>query len=201
MPYLPTSQAYLEQSALLLEAYPETVRLFTLQSDSTRPTPRQTIFTYRTSHNIKTKSNLTTTQRITTKYSFPTERPAQQLKRKKSQAKKEEKQSNSTEQPEPTAPVASLVLKTYHAPTGICLKYQTNKLQEVGRLMTGLGKLAGGADVASLGLSGPGVAGDVEMADGEDTAGVVAQGAGAAATPAGGKTGGKGKKKGGKGKR
>ncbi|KAJ5279475.1 hypothetical protein N7478_004847 [Penicillium angulare] len=164
MPYLPTSQAFLEQSALLLEAYPDT--------------------------------------RITTKYSFPTERPAQQLKRKKSQAKKEAKgNANSTEPgSEPTAPVASLVLKTYHPSTGICLKYQTNKLQEVGRLMTGLGKLAGGADVASLGLSGPGNAGDVEMGDAEDTAGAVAQGA--AATPAaGGKTAGKGKKKGGKGKR
>lgn len=74
--------------------------------------------------------------------------------------------------------------------------------------MTGLGKLAAGADVASLGLSGPGpvpTAGtDVEMVDAPPTPAaateenVAAQGK---STGAGGAGGGKGKKKGGKGKR
>ncbi|KAJ5945776.1 hypothetical protein N7454_002615 [Penicillium verhagenii] len=160
MPYLPTTQAFLEQSALLLEAYPESTR-------------------------------------ITTKYSFPTERRAQQHKRQKSLAKK---QSNptSTQAPAdstPTTPIASLTLKTYNPATGVCLKYRTNKLQEVSRLITALGKLAGGADVASLGLSGPGA--DVEMVDAPAVEEEVVQGTAKAA----GGAGGKGKKKGGKGKR
>ncbi|OQE27398.1 hypothetical protein PENSTE_c004G06916 [Penicillium steckii] len=128
MTYLETSQAYLEQSAQLLQAYPETTR-------------------------------------ITTKYNFPTERPAQVLKRTKSQSKLQPTKPPSTEPP--TAPIASLTLKTFNPESGITIQYRTNKLQEVGRLMTGLGKLAAGADVASLGLSAPGVAGaaDVEMTD------------------------------------
>lgn len=58
--------------------------------------------------------------------------------------------------------------------------------------MTSLGKLAGGADVAALGLSGP--AADVEMVD---VAAVPVEEVQAAKSGAGGK----GKKKGGKGKR
>ncbi|KAJ5802913.1 Signal recognition particle SRP9 subunit [Penicillium pulvis] len=159
MPYLPTTQAFLEQSALLLEAYPETTR-------------------------------------ITTKYSFPTERRAQQHKREKSLAKKQASSTTETAPTEstPTAPIASLTLKTYNPATGVCLKYRTNKLQEVSRLMTGLGKLAGGADVASLGLSGPGA--DVEMVDAPAAEEEVVQ-TQSGKVPAGGK----GKKKGGKGKR
>ena len=80
--------------------------------------------------------------------------------------------------------------------------------------MTGLGKLAGGADVASLGLSVPGVAGagDVEMVDApaaENAAGSPAPAPAPASVSAtaqnqqqsGGKNQGKGKKKGGKGRR
>lgn len=71
--------------------------------------------------------------------------------------------------------------------------------------MTGLGKLAGGADVASLGLSGPAAAGDVEMVDvgGEEAVPPVvpAQGKGQQAQAQGQGQGGKGKKKSGKGKR
>ncbi|CAI7675538.1 hypothetical protein N7533_003069 [Penicillium manginii] len=152
MTYLETSQAYLEQSAQLLEAYPETTR-------------------------------------ITTKYNFPTERPAQVLKRTKSQAKSNKPAPTSSE---PAAPIASLTLKTYNPESGITVQYRTNKLQEVGRLMTGLGKLAAGADVASLGLSAPGA--DVEMTDAPE------EGAGSAPAPApaavkGPAQGGKGKKK------
>lgn len=76
------------------------------------------------------------------------------------------------------------------------IKYQTNKAQEVGRLMTSLGKLAAGADVAALGLSGP--AGDVEMVD---VGAVPAVEEGQAQGQTGKGAGGKGKKKGGKGKR
>lgn len=71
--------------------------------------------------------------------------------------------------------------------------------------MTGLGKLAGGADVASLGLSGP-AGGDVEMVDvgAEEavTPAVSAQGKGQGQAQGQGQgQGGKGKKKSGKGKR
>ncbi|KAJ5408862.1 hypothetical protein N7509_002745 [Penicillium cosmopolitanum] len=154
MTYLETSQAYLEQSAQLLEAYPETTR-------------------------------------ITTKYNFPTERPAQVLKRTKSQAKSNKPASTSTEPP--TAPIASLTLRTYNPESGITIQYRTNKLQEVGRLMTGLGKLAAGADVASLGLSAPAGA-DIEMTDAPEEA----AGSAPAPVPAAAKgqaQGGKGKKK------
>lgn len=73
--------------------------------------------------------------------------------------------------------------------------------------MMSLGKLAGGADVASLGLSAA-TGGDVEMVDAPDEtapAPATAPAAGAGARQQGGKSQGqgqgKGKKKGGKGKR
>jgi hypothetical protein len=76
------------------------------------------------------------------------------------------------------------------------LQYRTNKAQEVSRLITSLGKLAAGADVAGLGLSAavPAVA-DVEMVDApvEEVPAVKQQ-------QQQGQNG-KGKKKGGKGKR
>ncbi|KAB8234869.1 hypothetical protein ETB97_006365 [Aspergillus alliaceus] len=153
MPYLPTTQAYLEQSALLLEAYP---------SDT----------------------------RITTKYSFPSQRPSSQNSKPKD-----------TESTPPAPPVATLTLKTYNPASGICLKYRTNKAAEVGRLITSLGKLAGGANVAALGLgnAAPAVQGDVEMTDAPEDGAAVAAAAAAAKTE--GNKGVKGKKKGGKGKR
>ncbi|CAI7574096.1 unnamed protein product [Penicillium bialowiezense] len=147
MPYLPTSQAFLEQSAELLQAYPAT--------------------------------------RIVTKYNFPTTRPGNVKRIQKSQAKKTE----ST----PSAPIATLTLKTFNPATGICLQYRTNKAQEVSRLITSLGKLAAGADVAGLGLSAPAPA-DVEMVDAPAVEEPKQQQQQQA-------QGGKGKKKGGKGKR
>lgn len=102
-------------------------------------------------------------------------------------------------------------MKTYNPAAGICLQYRTNKAAEVGRLITSLGKLAGGADVAALGLgaapataAAAGTAGDVEMTD----APVAAEEGSAAAQTAGqaegkpdaGAKGGKSKRKG-KGKR
>ena len=44
-------------------------------------------------------------------------------------------------------PPATLTFKTYETTAGICLKYRTTKSAEVGRLMTGLGKLARGENV------------------------------------------------------
>lgn len=168
---------------------------------------------------IKKKANAK--QRITTKYSFPSQRPsalnkkAQSQKRQEQKKKQQQSQNESdpssqstsalTQQQEttttPATPVASLTLKTYSPATGICLKYRTNKAAEVGRLITSLGKLAAGADVAGLGLSSAapaaGAGGDVEMTD----APPASEDAAAAGKADTGAKGGKGKKKGGKGKR
>lgn len=84
--------------------------------------------------------------------------------------------------------------------TGICLKYKTNKAAEVGRLISGLGKLGAGVKITSA-TEEPVAAtttAEVEMTE----APVQGQAAAAAATPAttsGG--GGGGKKKKGKGKK
>ncbi|CAI7608319.1 unnamed protein product [Penicillium discolor] len=163
MPYLPTSQAYLEQSAQLLQAYPDTTR-------------------------------------IVTKYSFPTNRRGNIIRAHKSQVRKDAAKTTdapSTTPAQPPTAIATLTLKTFNPTTGICLHYRTNKAQEVSRLITSLGKLAAGADVAGLGLSAAVPAGgaDVEMVDAPAPVEV---------TPAAGKAQGqsaKGKKKGGKGKR
>ncbi|KAJ5246173.1 Signal recognition particle SRP9 subunit [Penicillium chermesinum] len=146
MPYLSTSQAFLEQSAQLLQAYPDSVRAKALQTPTAHPATRNPPHR----HNAM----------------IPHSKP------------------------------------TYNPSTGITLHYRTNKQQEVGRIITTLGKLAAGADVAGLGLGAPGApAGDVEMVD----AGAEEVPAAPAQAQAGKQQqqqqGGKGKKKGGKGKR
>lgn len=78
------------------------------------------------------------TTRITTKYSQP--RKPKANKDKPSEAEKTE-DAPSRPRREPSA---TLTLKTYHPESGICLKYATDKAAEVGRLMTGLGRLAKG---------------------------------------------------------
>lgn len=75
------------------------------------------------------------TARITTKYSLPTgpkEQPANTT---------ETENGATRERKEPSA---TLTVKVFHPATGICLKYQTDKAQEVGRLITSLGRLARG---------------------------------------------------------
>lgn len=198
MAYLPSSQAFLEQSCLLLEAYPDTTR-------------------------------------ITTKYSFPTAKSQEKRSSSKSNTKSETQLQNESpdttqqqqQQPQPQQSVATLTLKTFNPATGICLKYRTDKIAEVGRLITGLGKLAGGANIAELGLSGAGAGAsaaptpavaaaaaatagstaDVDMVDAPavqeegGAAPAAAVAAATAATASAGGKGGKSKKKGGKGKR
>ncbi|KAJ6144459.1 Signal recognition particle SRP9 subunit [Penicillium chermesinum] len=198
MPYLSTSQAFLEQSAQLLQAYPDSVRAKALQTPTAHPATRNPPHRHnamiphskpvfrsasrkaleqttrklppRTLPPISASSqrpippgaeaNKTQTL-ITTKYHFPTTTRAAQHKLQKSLAK-----SRKPAPEEIPAPVAALVLKTYNPSTGITLHYRTNKQQEVGRIITTLGKLAAGADVAGLGLGAPGApAGDVEMVD------------------------------------
>ncbi|KAH8696197.1 signal recognition particle 9 kDa protein-domain-containing protein [Talaromyces proteolyticus] len=164
MPFLSTPNAFLEQSSLLLEAYPEATRITTKYSYPSSHTP---------SNKITKPQAPNTTTPTTTKPATSDAPPA----------------------------VATLTLKTYNPVTGICLKYRTNKAAEVGRLISGLGKLAAGVKISEDDGAGAGTggAGDVEMTDVPAPAPAPAATVPAAATPPAG-SGGK-KKKGGKGKR
>ncbi|QKX59264.1 uncharacterized protein TRUGW13939_06396 [Talaromyces rugulosus] len=136
------------------------------------------------------KCNLST--RITTKYTYPSSSSSSSSTSKQTTTQDPSTSTNT--------PIATLTLKTFNPVTGICLKYRTNKAAEVGRLISGLGKLAAGTKIepssaAAAGLGDESVpaavpaaaSGDVEMTD--------APGVGAGAG-GGGK-----KKKGGKGKK
>lgn len=74
--------------------------------------------------------------RISTKYSLP-----RKPKPGKTDASATETETSGKVKREPSA---TLTLKTYHPDSGICLKYRTDKAAEVGRLMSGLGRLAKG---------------------------------------------------------
>lgn len=74
------------------------------------------------------------TTRLSTKYSLP---PKKALSKAPT--------DNGTDPTsEKRTPAATLTSKTFHPESGICLKYKTDKAAEVGRLFTGLGKLAKG---------------------------------------------------------
>jgi len=74
------------------------------------------------------------TTRISTKYSLPSKKAKLDISTENGADPASEKRN----------PAARLTLKTFHADSGICLKYRTDKAAEVGRLITGLGKLAKG---------------------------------------------------------
>ena len=89
-----------------------------------------------------------TTTRITTKYSLP-RRPNPKSKsnaKPATLAPSESATTDTTSKPhrERLPPSATLTLKTFEPGSGICLKYKTDKAAEVGRLLTGLGRLASG---------------------------------------------------------
>jgi hypothetical protein len=89
-----------------------------------------------------------TTTRITTKYSLPRRlNPKSKSNAKPAPpAPSENATTDTTSKPhrERLPPSATLTLKTFEPGSGICLKYKTDKAAEVGRLLTGLGRLAGG---------------------------------------------------------
>ncbi|KAJ9658532.1 hypothetical protein H2201_007739 [Coniosporium apollinis] len=174
MPYFTTSQEWFHQSSLLLQARP-------------------------------------TTTRITSKYtiSSPTSASATARRKRKAQARASDTTADAnasdtaTSAPpppsaQPTGPRATLTLKTYDPESGVCLKYQTTKAAEVGRLVASLGKLGRGmAGLAELAEDvtiadaqpaeqGPGVSTPVSDAAGKE----------AKAAPQAGGGGGKKKKKG-----
>ena len=90
---------------------------------------------------------------MTTKYTVPT---ASSPKQKKRLARSRQEAGTTAEldpdkaigqhqqQPQPASDgplTAMLTLKTYDPVSGVCIKYQTNKAAEVGRLIGGLGRL------------------------------------------------------------
>jgi hypothetical protein len=84
------------------------------------------------------------TTRITTKYSLP-RRPNSKSKANTKPAPPAPPESAASKpHRERLPPSATLTLKTFEPGSGICLKYKTDKAAEVGRLLTGLGRLAGG---------------------------------------------------------
>jgi hypothetical protein len=90
-----------------------------------------------------------TTTRITTKYSLPRKaNPKSKSKPKPTEPAQptpsEAITETSSKPRERLPPSATLTLKTFEPDSGICLKYKTDKAAEVGRLLTGLGRLAGG---------------------------------------------------------
>lgn len=79
------------------------------------------------------------TTRVTTKYSLPRKTKPSTTANSTTDANGEAQNARQKREP-----AATLTLKTYHAESGICLKYKTDKAAEVGRLMSGLGRLAKG---------------------------------------------------------
>ncbi|WPH01980.1 Hypothetical protein R9X50_00483400 [Acrodontium crateriforme] len=75
-----------------------------------------------------------TTTRITTKYKIPN------LDSPKYQNSKKRKRTTEGEEKE-DVPRAVLVLKAYDPASGVCLKLKTDRQADVGRLITGLGRL------------------------------------------------------------
>ncbi len=76
--------------------------------------------------------------RVTTRYTVK-DSSSPKAKRKRRNAAGD---ASGTETDAPTAPRAILVLKTYDPASGACLLYQTEKAQEVGRLIGALGRLS-----------------------------------------------------------
>ncbi|EXJ84469.1 hypothetical protein A1O3_05137 [Capronia epimyces CBS 606.96] len=79
--------------------------------------------------------------RITTKYSLP-RKPNTKAMSKPSDGPAPTADTTAVASQPKREPSAVLTLKTYHPESGICLKYRTDKAAEVGRLLTGLGRLA-----------------------------------------------------------
>ena len=114
---------------------------------------------------------------------------------------KSEAPTENTAEPvsEKRIPAATLTLKTFHPESGICLKYQTDKAAEVGRLLTGLGRLAKSESIempAAVPVGGETMEVDVAEETQEPVPAKLEEAKARTTAPAGG--GGKGKKKKGK---
>ncbi|KAL0473886.1 signal recognition particle 9 kDa protein domain-containing protein [Neurospora intermedia] len=160
MPYYEKSEDWLHQSALLLQARPQTTRVTT--SYSLRPAIRPS-----------------KAEKLAAK-------EARRAKEKKETSSKKTPAASTEEQTPKDAATASakpprgqLVLKTFDPHSGVCLKYKTSKAAEVGRLIQMLGQL--GRRMAALPVDEAKESADVVMADAAAAAAVAEEGAAAAA--------------------
>ncbi|KAK3494359.1 signal recognition particle 9 kDa protein-domain-containing protein [Neurospora hispaniola] len=188
MPYYEKSEDWLHQSALLLQARPQTTRVTT--SYSLRPAIRPS-----------------KAEKLAAK-------EARRAKEKETSSKKTlaAAAAASTEEEPPKDAAAAkpprghLVLKTFDPHSGVCLKYKTSKAAEVGRLIQMLGQL--GRRMAALPVDEAKESADVVMADAaaaaaEEGAAAAAAAVSGTATPVAGAStpapaaggGGQGKKK------
>ncbi|KAI1437752.1 signal recognition particle 9 kDa protein-domain-containing protein [Xylaria sp. CBS 124048] len=111
MPYYKSSQEWLHQSALLLEARPNTTHITTTYHQTDKiSTSRKRQIRREQQRRLETTPNQPTSTTTTT--------------------------ATTT-----AVPRASLTLKTYDPHTGTCLKYRTTKAAEVSRLILSLGQL------------------------------------------------------------
>ena len=131
MPYFPDLNTYLHQSSLLIQAYPTTTRITTKYSLPRKPNPKAkpkpppaptSSRPLTDPANPAAVPDTTTTTTTDTRPTMKTSKPPR----------------------ERLPPSATLTLKTFEPGSGICLKYKTDKAAEVGRLLTGLGRLAAG---------------------------------------------------------
>lgn len=136
MVYFDTSEEWQRQSSLLLQARPTTVRLHTILAAGA-------------AH----EANISTQTRITTKYKIPnlSDPKYQNSRKRKLNAEADEKETSA-----PKVARAFIVLKTYDPESGVVLKFKTDRHAEVGRLVTGLGRL--GRHMAALPESAAGIA-------------------------------------------
>ncbi|KAF1815423.1 hypothetical protein P152DRAFT_410212 [Eremomyces bilateralis CBS 781.70] len=188
MPTFSTSQEWLEQSALLIQAYPTSTHVASKYS-VIRPSKS------------RLKKHARRLERLESKGNGASEGTAAEA-------------VSSSNDPNPTKPTisepqttASFTLKTYSPDAGVSLKYTTNKAPEVGRLIAAAGRL--GRHMAALPVEEEGEAtkdaadgGDVGIEDVGGEPSAKRSGTAAQAQPekkdtkaGGGGTGGGGKKK------
>ncbi|KAK3956876.1 signal recognition particle 9 kDa protein-domain-containing protein [Pseudoneurospora amorphoporcata] len=192
MPYYEKSEDWLHQSALLLQARPQTTRVTTsyFLRPAIRPSKAEKLAAKEARRAKESASKSTTTSKSTTK---STPAPAAPT------TESTDATSTATQKP----PRGHLVLKTFDPHSGVCLKYKTSKAAEVGRLIQMLGQL--GRRMAALPVDEAkeaSQAADVVMGEAaEEAKGEVsgtATPAGGTSTPAAGGAaggGGQGKKK------
>jgi hypothetical protein len=80
--------------------------------------------------------------KVTSKYSVLAPKSSKVSKSQSKPSKRPAAPPASGDAPAAPANIATFTLKTYDPVSGTCLKYQTDKAAEVGRLVGGLGKLA-----------------------------------------------------------
>ncbi|KAF1943728.1 hypothetical protein EJ02DRAFT_120580 [Clathrospora elynae] len=169
MPYFKTSKEWYEQSSLLLKARPTSTRITSKYSVLK---PSSSKIKKRQKYDDKKASRPTEAPRATSPHPPP------------------------STQPQPEEVTVTFTLKTYDPDSGTCLQYETNKGNEVSRLVGNLGKLGrcmAGLPEVIVDLSAPAAEAKVDEGGDVNMGGVAA--AGKADAKAGG-GGGKKKKKG-----